>query len=60
MSEAISRLEGVVASEVLTGGYDVIARVVADDVDALGRLVLARVQAVEGITRTVTCPVVHL
>ena len=26
----------------------------------LGRLVVARVQGVEGITRTLTCPVVHL
>jgi 2-methylcitrate dehydratase PrpD len=26
----------------------------------LGKMVVARVQAVEGITRTLTCPVVHL
>ena len=29
-------------------------------VDELGKLVVARIQAVEGITRTLTCPVVHL
>ena len=34
--------------------------VVADSVDELGRLVVARVQSVDGITRTLTCPVVHL
>jgi hypothetical protein len=28
--------------------------------DALGRMVVAKIQAVEGITRTLTCPVVKL
>jgi hypothetical protein len=32
----------------------------ADDVDQLGHLVVAQVQGVAGITRTLTCPVVHL
>jgi hypothetical protein len=38
----------------------VIMRVEARNLDELGRLVVARVQAVDGITRTLTCPVVHL
>jgi hypothetical protein len=29
-------------------------------VDSLGRMVVAKVQAVQGITRTLTCPVVNL
>ncbi|MGN6524454.1 MAG: Lrp/AsnC family transcriptional regulator, partial [Actinomycetes bacterium] len=29
-------------------------------VDELGKLVVAKVQGVDGITRTLTCPVVHL
>jgi hypothetical protein len=28
--------------------------------DELGRMVVSRVQMVAGITRTLTCPVVHL
>jgi hypothetical protein len=32
----------------------------ARTIDELGKLVIARVQAVHGITRTLTCPVVHL
>ena len=44
----------------MTGPYDVIVRAQADTVDELGRLVVARVQGVEGITRTLTCPIVHL
>ncbi len=53
-------LPGVDSSEVLTGGYDVITKVSATDVDELGRLVAEGIQAVEGITRTVTCPVINL
>ena len=37
-----------------------IVRAEAKTVDELGKLVVARIQAVEGITRTLTCPVVHL
>ena len=40
--------------------HDVIARVEASTVDELGKLVIAKIQDVEGITRTLTCPVVHV
>ena len=56
----VGAIEGVISSEDVTGPYDVIARAEADSVDDLGRMVVSRVQMVEGITRTVTCPVVHL
>ena len=42
------------------GPYDVIVRAEARNVDELGKLVVARVQGVDGITRTLTCPVVHI
>jgi DNA-binding Lrp family transcriptional regulator len=51
---------GVTDAEDVTGPYDVIVRAEAETVDDLGKLVVARIQAVEGITRTLTCPVVHL
>jgi hypothetical protein len=38
----------------------VIVRAEAENVDQLGQLVVARIQNVDGITRTLTCPVVHL
>ncbi|WP_043537083.1 Lrp/AsnC ligand binding domain-containing protein [Saccharomonospora cyanea] len=56
----IAGIPGVTTSEDVTGPYDVIVRAQADNVDELGQLVVARVQNVEGITRTLTCPVVHL
>ena len=56
----ISAIAGVTLAEDVTGPYDVIVRAEAADVDELGKLVLARVQGVVGITRTLTCPVVNL
>jgi DNA-binding Lrp family transcriptional regulator len=56
----ISELAGVTNAEDVTGPYDVIVRAEAETVDDLGKLVVANVQAVNGITRTLTCPVVHL
>ena len=57
---SISELDGITRAEDVTGPYDVIARAEAEDVDGLAKLVVARVQRVAGITRTLTCPVVHL
>ncbi len=56
----VGKIDGVRAAEAVTGPYDAIVHTVADDVDSLGKLVVARIQAVEGITRTLTCPVVKL
>jgi DNA-binding Lrp family transcriptional regulator len=53
-------ITGVQQAQAVTGPYDVIVRVEAHNIDELGQLVVARVQAVDGITRTLTCPVVHL
>ncbi|MDT0269367.1 Lrp/AsnC ligand binding domain-containing protein [Streptomyces sp. DSM 44915] len=60
VAETISRLTGVIQADDVTGPYDVIVRAEAETVDSLGRLVVAEVQRVPGITRTLTCPVVHL
>ncbi len=56
----IAQIPGVTLAEDVTGPYDVIVRAEAQSVDDLGKLVVAKVQGVEGITRTLTCPVVHL
>lgn len=60
VASAIAGLEGVALAEDVTGPYDVIARVEAQTVDELGKLVIAKIQDVEGITRTLTCTVVHV
>ncbi len=56
----IAAISGVTLAEDVTGPYDVIVRAEAHSVDELGRLVVAQVQGVAGITRTLTCPVVHI
>ncbi|WP_328916442.1 MULTISPECIES: Lrp/AsnC family transcriptional regulator [unclassified Streptomyces] len=60
VAEVISKINGVIQAEDVTGPYDVIVRAQADTVDELGRMVVAKVQQVDGITRTLTCPVVHI
>jgi DNA-binding Lrp family transcriptional regulator len=60
VAAAISDIPGVISAEDVTGPYDVIVRAESADVDQLGQLVVAKVQGVAGITRTLTCPVVHL
>jgi DNA-binding Lrp family transcriptional regulator len=56
----IAKIPGVIEAEDVTGPYDVIVRAEAGTVDDLGRMVVAQIQQVDGITRTLTCPVVHL
>jgi DNA-binding Lrp family transcriptional regulator len=60
VADEVRAISGVAEAEDVTGPYDVIVRAEANTVDELGKLVVARIQAVEGITRTLTCPVVHL
>lgn len=60
VAAAIRSIDGVTLADDVTGPYDVIVRAAAPSIDELGALVVARIQAVPGITRTLTCPVVHL
>jgi DNA-binding Lrp family transcriptional regulator len=58
VTRALRDLEAVEWAEDVAGPYDVIARVHARGVNELGRLVVGRIQAVGGITRTLTCSVI--
>jgi DNA-binding Lrp family transcriptional regulator len=60
VAREIAEISGVTLAEDVTGPYDVIARVEAESVDDLGQLVIARIQDVKGITRTLTCTIVHV
>jgi DNA-binding Lrp family transcriptional regulator len=60
VADAVGKIPGVRFADAVTGPYDVIVRAEAEDIDGLGKLIVAKVQAVVGITRTLTCPVVHL
>jgi DNA-binding Lrp family transcriptional regulator len=60
VAEQVRAVEGISAADDVTGPYDVIARAESETVDALGRMVVSKVQMIDGITRTLTCPVVNI
>ena len=57
VEQAISAIPGVTLAEGVTGPYDVIMRAEAPSMEEFGRTILAKVQGVPGISRTLTCPV---
>ena len=59
VAQAITKLDGVQLAEDLAGPYDVIARLQAPNLDELGRLVASQIQIQDGVSRTVTCIVLH-
>ncbi len=60
VAQALSDLDGVQLAEDLAGPYDVVvARVQAPGLNQLGRLVVSRIQVVDGVTRTLTCMVIQ-
>ena len=60
VAAALRGLPGVMEAVSLAGPYDVIARPHAREIDELAKLVSSQVQALDGVRRTMTCPVVRL
>ncbi|MBX3314911.1 MAG: Lrp/AsnC ligand binding domain-containing protein [Acidimicrobiales bacterium] len=60
VAEEVRGIPGVIAADDVTGPYDCVVRVESASMDELGRLVVSRVQMIDGITKTTTMPVVHL
>ncbi len=56
---SIRDLDGVLQVDVVTGPYDVIVRAEADSIDELGKRVLRPLQKVDGVIRTMTCPILY-
>ena len=59
VAQALTDLDGVESAEDLAGPYDVIARLQAPDLDELSRLIVSRIHVLDGVTRTLTCIVLH-
>jgi DNA-binding Lrp family transcriptional regulator len=59
VAAAIRSIPGVTLAEGVTGPYDVIMRAESASMEEFGRAILSKVQAVPGITRTLTCPVTN-
>ena len=60
VAAALRDVPGVLEAAGVAGPYDVIARAQAPDIDELAKLAASRVQALDGVKRTLTCPVVRL
>ncbi len=58
VANSLKSLPGVDTVDTVTGPYDIIAVVSANDLNAVGGIVTSDVHNVHGITRTVTCMVV--
>ena len=55
VAEALRNLDGMVSVDMVTGPYDVIARVDAPDINAIGVVLTDRIHTISGVVRTVTC-----
>ena len=60
VTREISGVSGITTVDPVTGPYDVIARGEASDLDELAKAIVMPIQSVEGVTRTLTCPVLSL
>ena len=50
----------ILSVETVTGPYDVIACLEADDLDLLGTFITERIQQIDGVQRTTTCLSIRL
>ena len=52
---ALSGVSGMEAVDAVTGPYDIIAVISANDLNSVGEIVTDRVHTIGGVNRTVTC-----
>lgn len=57
VAKQVGALPGVLSSEYVTGPYDVVARIGSESLADLQANVVSSVQHIDGITRTLTCPI---
>ncbi len=58
--DALQYSRAVESAEAVTGPYDIIAIVQAENVDALGRVIAREIQNITGVEKTLTCVVMHI
>jgi DNA-binding Lrp family transcriptional regulator len=57
--DKLSHNENIRAADVIIGPYDILALVEADDLNAIGTVVMRFVHEVGGVENTITCPVIE-
>jgi DNA-binding Lrp family transcriptional regulator len=60
VTNEVKKLSGVTAVDAVTGPYDVIVRAEGTPLHSLSQAVRVKIQEVDGVTRTLTCPIVRL
>lgn len=60
VTDQVRTIEGIMQVDPVTGPYDIIARAEAADLDLLAKGTVLPMQDLDGITRTLTCPVLQL
>ncbi len=54
----IRQIKGVKEVDLVTGPYDLIINIEADDLKQLGQIVSDEIQVIGGVTKTITCVVI--
>lgn len=56
----MAEIPGVKSAHAVTGAYDLIAFIEGGDISELGKTIVSQIQAIDGITQTMTSVVVEL
>jgi len=57
--EELSKIKEITHVDAIAGPFDIIALVKAPDFNAIGRLVIEKIQNIPGVERTLTCNIIH-
>ena len=57
--KTIQRISGVKAAYTVSGNYDLIVQVEAENLEVLSDLLMSKIRAVDGVTKTNTCLVLN-
>jgi DNA-binding Lrp family transcriptional regulator len=56
----ILKIKGIISAYAIAGPFDIIALAEAEDFNAVGKMVVAKVQKITGVSQTITCQTVDL
>jgi len=59
VARRVAELPGVTSVSIVTGPHDIVVRAEADSIDELGKKVLRPMSEIDGIARTLTCPIMR-
>jgi DNA-binding Lrp family transcriptional regulator len=57
--EKMGKFKNVADVEAISGPYDLIVSVTGSDYNEIGRLVVEKLQAIDGVEKTLTCTVIN-